>query len=103
MNNDDFMSFFSNITSGQSQNSNPKSIQDMTDELDYLWEDYQDYLSRVKENYKVMRNINRIAHLLVLLGKLWKRNSDLRFAQIIEILKLKLGTDDMFYVEKERL
>ena len=58
MNNDDFMSFFSNITSGQSQNSNPKSIQDMTDELDYLWKDYQDYLSRVKENYKVMRNEN---------------------------------------------
>ena len=58
MNNDDFMSFFSNITSGQSKNSNPKSIQDMTDELDFLWEDYQDYLSRVKENYKVMRNEN---------------------------------------------
>ena len=59
MNNDDFMSFFSNITSGQSQNSNPKSdIQSMTDELDYLWEDYQDYLSRVKEDYKVMRNEN---------------------------------------------
>ena len=58
MNNDDFMSFFSNITSGQSQNSNPKSIQDMTDELDCLWEDYQDYLSSVKENYKVMRNEN---------------------------------------------
>ena len=58
MNNDDFMSFFSNITSGQSQNSNPKSIQDMTDELDYLWSEYQDYLSRVKENYKVMRNEN---------------------------------------------
>ena len=50
MNNNDFISFFSNITSGQSQNSNPKSIQDMTDELDYLWEDYQDYLSSVKEN-----------------------------------------------------
>ena len=58
MNNDDFMSFFSNITSGQSQNSNPKSIQDITDELDYLWSEYQDYLSRVKENYKVMRNEN---------------------------------------------
>lgn len=58
MNNNDFMSFFSNITSGQSQNSNPKSIQDMTDELDYLWEDYQDYLSSVKEYYKVMRNEN---------------------------------------------
>ena len=58
MNNDDFMSFFSNITSGQSQNSNPTSIQDMPDELDYLWEDYQAYSSRVKENYKVMRNEN---------------------------------------------
>jgi len=59
MNNNDFMSFFSNITtSGQSQNSNPKSIQDITDELDYLWSDYQDYLSSVKENYKVMRNEN---------------------------------------------
>jgi hypothetical protein len=34
MNNDDFMSFFTNITSGQSQNSNPKSIQDMTDEYE---------------------------------------------------------------------
>ena len=58
MNNNDFMSFFSNITSGQSQNPNPKSIQDMTDELDYLWGDYQDYLSSIKENYKVMRNEN---------------------------------------------
>ena len=50
-----------------------------------------------------MRDPNRIAHLLVLLGKLWKRNSDLRFAQIIEILKSKLGTDDMFYIEDEDL
>ena len=58
MNNDDFMSFFSNITSGQSQNSNPKSIQDITDELDYLWSEYQDYVLSVKENYKVMRNEN---------------------------------------------
>ena len=58
MNNDDFMSFFSNITSGQSQNSNPKSIQDITDELDYLWSEYPDYLLSVKENYKVMRSEN---------------------------------------------
>jgi len=58
MNNNDFMSFFNNITSGQSQNSKPKSIQDITDELDYLWNDYQDYVSSVKENYKVMRNEN---------------------------------------------
>ena len=50
-----------------------------------------------------MRDPNRIAHLLVLLGKLWKRNLDLRFAQIIEILKSKLGTDDMFYVEDDDL
>lgn len=59
MNNDDFMLFFKNITSGQTQNSNPKSdIQSMTEELDCLWSDYQDYLSSVKENYKVMRNEN---------------------------------------------
>lgn len=59
MNNDDFMSFFNNITSGQTQNSNPKSnIQSMIEELDCLWGDYQDYLSSVKENYKVMRNEN---------------------------------------------
>jgi hypothetical protein len=50
MNNDDFMSFFNNITSGQTQNSNPKSIQDITDELDYLWSDYQDYLSSVLDS-----------------------------------------------------
>jgi uncharacterized protein YihD (DUF1040 family) len=50
-----------------------------------------------------MRDINRIAHLLVLLGKLWKRNSDLRFAQLVEILKSKLGTDDMFYIEDDDL
>ena len=50
-----------------------------------------------------MRDPNRIAHLLVLLGKLWKRNSDLRFAQIIEILKPKLCIDDMFYVEDDDL
>ena len=57
MNNNDFMSFFNNITSGQSQNSKPKSIQDITDELDYLWEDYQDYLLSVKENYKGLKDI----------------------------------------------
>jgi len=50
-----------------------------------------------------MRDPNRIAHLLVLLGKLWKRNPDLRFAQIIEILKSNLWTDDMFYVEDDDL
>lgn len=53
-----------------------------------------------------MRDINRIPHLLVLLGKLWRQSSefsDLRFAQIIEILKSKLGTDDMFYIEDEDL
>ena len=53
-----------------------------------------------------MRDPNRIAHLLVLLGRYWKQSpefSDLRFAQIIEILKLKLGTDDMFYVEDDDL
>jgi hypothetical protein len=51
MNNNDFMSFFSNITtSGQTQNSNPKSNQDITDELDYLWSDYQDYLSSVLDS-----------------------------------------------------
>jgi uncharacterized protein YihD (DUF1040 family) len=50
-----------------------------------------------------MRDPNRIAHLLVLLGKLWKRNSDLRFSQIVEILKSKLGTDDMFYIEDDDL
>lgn len=53
-----------------------------------------------------MRDPNRIAHLLVLLGRYWRQSSefsDLRFAQIIEILKLKLGTDDMFYVEDDDL
>ena len=50
-----------------------------------------------------MHDPNRIAHLLVLLGRLWKQSPDLRFAQIIEILKSKLGTDDMFYIEDEDL
>ena len=50
-----------------------------------------------------MRDPNRIAHLLVLLGRLWKRNPDLRFAQIIEILKSKLCIDDIFYVEDDDL
>ena len=59
MNTDDFISFFNNITSGQTQNSNPKSdIQSMTEELDCLWGEYQDCLSSVKESYKVMRNEN---------------------------------------------
>lgn len=57
MNNDDFISFFNNITSGQTQNSNPKSIQDIIEELDYLWSDYQDYLSSVKEDYKGLKDI----------------------------------------------
>lgn len=53
-----------------------------------------------------MRDPNRIAHLLVLLGRYWRQSSefsDLRFAQIIEILKSKLGTDDMFYIEDDDL
>ena len=50
-----------------------------------------------------MRDPNRIAHLSVLLGRLWKRNPDLRFAQIVELLKSKLGTDDMFYIEDDDL
>ena len=50
-----------------------------------------------------MRDINRIPHMFVLLGKIWKRNPDLRFAQLVEILKSKLGTDDMYYVEDDDL
>lgn len=50
MNNDDFMSFFNNITSGQTQS--------MIEDLDYLWSEYQYCLSTVKEDYKVMRNEN---------------------------------------------
>ena len=50
-----------------------------------------------------MRDPNRIAHLLVLLGRLWKQSPDLRFAQIVELLKSKLGTYDMFYIEDDDL
>lgn len=53
-----------------------------------------------------MRDIKRIPHIICLLGKIWYNNPnfrDLRFGQVVEILKSKLGNDDMFYVEDDDL
>ena len=50
-----------------------------------------------------MRSLDRIKPFLKRLEKLWLQNPDLRFAQIAEIVKHKLGTDDIFYVEDEKV
>lgn len=48
-----------------------------------------------------MRDINRIDPFLKELGDVWKESPDLRFGQMIEGFKLRLGCDDLFYVEDE--
>ena len=63
MNSNEFISFFQNITSGENKTANTNkpnhsSTTEFQEELDYLWSEYQSYLTHVKENYKVMRNEN---------------------------------------------
>ena len=50
-----------------------------------------------------MRDINRIDPFLEVLGKLWKLFPDLRFAQVVNLLKNSGGWYDMFYVEDNKV
>ena len=50
-----------------------------------------------------MRDINRIDPFLDALGKLWKIFPDLRFAQVVNMLKNSGGWYDMFYVEDNKV
>jgi uncharacterized protein YihD (DUF1040 family) len=46
-----------------------------------------------------MRDIKRIEPLLIELKRVWEKNPDLRFFQITEMLKAKLGNHDAVYLE----
>lgn len=49
-----------------------------------------------------MRDPNRIDYILELLGKGWKAHPDLRFCQLMEILKHYMNVDDCFYIEDDQ-
>ena len=50
-----------------------------------------------------MRDINRIPHILVTLGRLWHKEPDLRLGQLICILGSKLGYNELFFVEDNEI
>lgn len=50
-----------------------------------------------------MRDVNRIKPLLYKLEKLWLKEPDLRFGQIICLLQNQMYTDDIFYIEEDEL
>lgn len=50
-----------------------------------------------------MRDINRIDEIIDTLRVFWLDNPDLRFFQVVEILKSKTGMDDAFYVEDDEV
>ena len=49
-----------------------------------------------------MRDINRIEPFLEILLKFWKQHPDLRFGQIVQILKGNC-TIDFFYLEDDKI
>lgn len=49
-----------------------------------------------------MRDPNRIDYVLGLLRKVWETIPDLRFCQLMEILKNYMGVDDLFYIEDDK-
>jgi hypothetical protein len=57
-------------------------------------------MNEIKEFYS-MRNPDRIDVFLKYLGILWKKYPDLRFPQIIAILKTELKEVDDFYIEDD--
>lgn len=50
-----------------------------------------------------MRDINRIPHILVTLGRLWRKEPDLRLGQLICILSSKLGYNEPLFVEDDEI
>lgn len=50
-----------------------------------------------------MRDPKRIEKVLAVVRDYWLTNPDLRFFQVVEIIKHKLGKDDAFYVEDEEI
>ena len=50
-----------------------------------------------------MRDPKRIEKVLSMIRSYWLTNPDLRFFQVVEIIKSKLGQEDCFYVEDEDL
>ena len=48
-----------------------------------------------------MRDPQRITTMLDKFQLAWEKNPELRFGQIIEMIKRKSGKDDIFYIEDE--
>jgi uncharacterized protein YihD (DUF1040 family) len=46
-----------------------------------------------------MRDKSRIEPLLIELKRVWEKNPELRFFQLVEQLKARLGKTDAFYLE----
>ena len=50
-----------------------------------------------------MRNPDRIPEIMALFKKGWEKVPDWRFGQVIENFKRYIGSDDIFYMEDEKL
>ena len=50
-----------------------------------------------------MRDINRIMPFLFELGAYWLKHPDLRFGQLVEIIRCEIGKDDLFYAEDDEI
>lgn len=50
-----------------------------------------------------MRDLERISQIMTMLQKGWEKVPDWRFGQLIENFKRYLGTDDVFYLEDDKL
>ena len=48
-----------------------------------------------------MRRVDRIDPFLEELGKVWKKNPDLRFGQLIYVLADKMNQHDIFFPEED--
>jgi hypothetical protein len=48
-----------------------------------------------------MKDPKRIERLLIEFKKVWERNPDLRFFQVIELIKARLGKVNSFYLEDD--
>lgn len=50
-----------------------------------------------------MRNPDRIPEIITLLQLGWQKVPDWRLGQLIENLKRYIGTDDLFYIEDDKM
>jgi len=50
-----------------------------------------------------MRNSERIPEILDMIKGIWEKSPDLRFFQIIALIKCKIGSDDPFFYEDDKL